>query len=141
MSPVAMAGAGRLSATLPDGGGAHESRVPIGRGRQPGGAWVLASGRLRMRKRVARGPYGRVGNAGIKQEAGREWMMKCNVGTVDRVVRILVALAMGYLGFFENPLLSDELSQLVVGVAALIPLFTGLTRFCPLYAMVGISSR
>ncbi len=56
--------------------------------------------------------------------------MKANVGTIDRVLRILVGVALialaatqkvgpwGYLGF--------------------IPLATGLFRFCPAYTLLGI---
>lgn len=58
--------------------------------------------------------------------------MTCNVGTLDRVLRVLAGLGL--------------LSLLVVldgnarwfGLIGLVPLLTGLVRFCPLYTVLGI---
>jgi hypothetical protein len=59
-------------------------------------------------------------------------MMKCNVGGTDRILRIsvgalLVALAASnIIGWW--------------GWLGLIPMATGLFRFCPAYPLLGISS-
>jgi len=58
--------------------------------------------------------------------------MKANVGTVDRAIRILVgagllvAMMMGMIG--------------VWGWLGIVPLATGIFRFCPAYYPFGISS-
>jgi hypothetical protein len=56
--------------------------------------------------------------------------MQANVGTLDRILRIaagaaLIALAAtGHIGFW--------------GYLGIIPLATGLFRFCPAYTLLGI---
>lgn len=58
--------------------------------------------------------------------------MKFNVGTIDRVIRVvlgavLMALAAtGTVGWW--------------GWIGVVPLATGLFKFCPAYAMVGLST-
>lgn len=58
--------------------------------------------------------------------------MKFNVGTVDRALRIIVGLvliglaATGTVGWW--------------GWLGLIPLATGLFRFCPAYGLLGINT-
>lgn len=56
--------------------------------------------------------------------------MSCNVGGLDRVLRIvagLVILALGVLGPLGW-----------WGLVGLVPLSTGLVRFCPVYPLLGI---
>ena len=58
--------------------------------------------------------------------------MKTNVGTIDRVLRILVGALLialtltGTIGLW--------------GWIGLVPLATGVVRFCPLYPLLGIST-
>ena len=58
--------------------------------------------------------------------------MKTNVGGIDRIARIVVGLALialaatGTVG--------------VWGWIGVVPLLTGLIRWCPLYPLLGISS-
>ncbi len=58
--------------------------------------------------------------------------MKANVGGIDRVMRIVLGLVL--------------LSLVVVGpkslwgLVGLVPLATGLMRFCPFYPLLGINS-
>ena len=57
--------------------------------------------------------------------------MKHNIGTVDRVVRIVLGLAIAAAGiYFRNWL----------GLIAIIPIATALVRVCPLYMPFGIST-
>jgi len=56
--------------------------------------------------------------------------MSCNVGTVDRIVRIVVGLALLAL-VFVGP-------KTPWGWIGVIPLVTGLIRYCPLYSLLGI---
>ncbi|WP_298292573.1 DUF2892 domain-containing protein [Thiomonas sp.] len=58
--------------------------------------------------------------------------MKFNVGGIDRILRIIVGIVlialtlMGTIG--------------VWGWIGLVPLLTGLFKFCPLYSIIGIST-
>lgn len=58
--------------------------------------------------------------------------MKCNVGSIDRILRISVGImlvtlaAIGIVGWW--------------GWLGLIPLATGIFRFCPAYPLLGINS-
>lgn len=50
--------------------------------------------------------------------------MKCNVGTTDRLIRIVLGLALLAAGaYFES----------FWGLLGIIPLATGMFRWCPLY--------
>ena len=58
--------------------------------------------------------------------------MSANVGTIDRVIRILAGLALialaalGTIGAW--------------GYIGIVPLATGLFRFCPAYRLIGLST-
>lgn len=64
--------------------------------------------------------------------------MKKNMGNIDRVIRILVALVIGALYF------SHQISgtAAIIGLAlAGIFILTSLISFCPLYLPFGLSTR
>ncbi len=58
--------------------------------------------------------------------------MKANEGTLDRIIRVIIGLAL--------------LSVIVIGpksllgLIGLIPLLTGLIGFCPLYKILGLNT-
>jgi hypothetical protein len=58
--------------------------------------------------------------------------MKANVGTVDRVIRIVVGLVLIAL-VFVGP-------QTPWGWIGVVPLATGLISTCPLYSLLGLST-
>ena len=58
--------------------------------------------------------------------------MKSNVGTVDKVIRIILGAGLISL-VFVGP-------QTPWGWVGVIPLATGLINFCPLYTILGINS-
>jgi len=60
--------------------------------------------------------------------------MSANVGTIDRVLRIVVGLALiaAALGLFGSAY------QTVWGWIGLIPLATALVSWCPAYTILGI---
>ena len=62
-------------------------------------------------------------------------MFATNVGTIDRIVRIVVGLAL-LAGFFLNP----EASLRWLYLIGLVPLATGLFSTCPLYRLIGVST-
>ena len=61
-------------------------------------------------------------------------MFNTNVGTVDRVVRIIVGLAALYYAYT----LHAGAGMWVVGIIGVILLATGLMSSCPLYSIFGI---
>lgn len=57
--------------------------------------------------------------------------MKTNVGSVDRTLRIITGLALLGAGYyFKN----------WWGLVGLVPLMTGVIRFCPAYLPFGLST-
>jgi len=58
--------------------------------------------------------------------------MKLNIGTVDRVIRIVLGLAIAALGIVYKSWF---------GLLALIPLGTAAVGTCPLYLPFGLSTR
>ena len=64
--------------------------------------------------------------------------MKKNMGTVDRVIRTLIAIGVGILYFTDQ--ISGTLA-IVLGAFAIIFLLTSFVAWCPIYAPLGISSR
>jgi hypothetical protein len=57
--------------------------------------------------------------------------MKTNVGSIDRALRIIVGLAVLGAGYYY---------QSWWGLVGLVPLLTGIFRFCPAYLPLGLSS-
>lgn len=62
--------------------------------------------------------------------------MKCNVGTVDRALRIIVGAALIALTFV-GPFTATLYPWGLIGV---VPLLTGLLRWCPAYSLLGIKT-
>ncbi|MBL0317956.1 MAG: DUF2892 domain-containing protein [Alphaproteobacteria bacterium] len=58
--------------------------------------------------------------------------MKCNVGKTDRVLRIIAGLVI--IGF-------GLALQNWWGAVGIVPLFTGIVRWCPAYVPLGISTN
>jgi hypothetical protein len=61
----------------------------------------------------------------------KERAMKTNVGNTDRVIRILIGLALVAWALTTGPVWAW------IGVVALA---TGLFQFCPLYALLGFNT-
>ncbi len=58
--------------------------------------------------------------------------MKCNVGATDRLVRIIAGILILLLGLYYRNWW---------GLIGLIPLITGVVRFCPLYLPFKINTE
>jgi hypothetical protein len=63
--------------------------------------------------------------------------MKKNVGTADRLVRILLAVIVGILYFTGN---ITGTAAIVLGIIAISLLLTGSESLCHLYSVLGIST-
>lgn len=58
--------------------------------------------------------------------------MKSNVGTVDRIIRLIAGIAIGTIGILNHSWW---------GVLGIIPLFTASIAWCPLYLPFGLSTK
>jgi hypothetical protein len=57
--------------------------------------------------------------------------MKTNVGSIDRVLRILIGCAILGAGYYYKNWL---------GLIGIVPVLTGIFRFCPAYVPFGLST-
>ena len=62
--------------------------------------------------------------------------MKKNMGTADRVIRILIAAVIAVLYFTDQ---ITGTAAIILGILAIIFLLTSFVSFCPLYAPFRIS--
>jgi hypothetical protein len=62
--------------------------------------------------------------------------MSCNESPVFRGIRVVAGLAMLYLGWSGTV---TGTGGVVLQWLGFVPLLTGLTGFCPLYAVLGIN--
>lgn len=60
--------------------------------------------------------------------------MKINVGSIDRVVRVILGLALLSLLFILDG------NARYIGLIGIIPLATAAMRSCPLYSVLGMST-
>lgn len=67
-------------------------------------------------------------------------MFRANMGPTDRIVRLVVGVALAATGLFTLNGLQGDLAGIVVAALALPLLATSLTGFCPLYLPWGIST-
>ena len=61
----------------------------------------------------------------------KELIMQINIGNNERVLRIIVGVIIIGLGVYF---------QSLWGIIGLVPLLTGIFRFCPLYTMLGMNT-
>lgn len=66
-------------------------------------------------------------------------MFSLNEGMIDRAVRSVLGIGLGVATF--TALTGAGAWQIVAGIVAAILLVTGVVGFCPLYALLRISTR
>jgi hypothetical protein len=64
--------------------------------------------------------------------------MKLNMGTIDRVIRFIIAIIIGAL--YLTGVLSGTVA-LILETIAVIFLLTSFIGWCPVYALFGLSTR
>jgi hypothetical protein len=62
--------------------------------------------------------------------------MRTNEGFVDRAVRAAAGTALLIVGFG----VVQGIGGAVIGIVGIVPLVTGMTGYCPLYAVLGIDT-
>jgi hypothetical protein len=67
----------------------------------------------------------------------REVVMKKNLSTSDRIIRVLLAVILGAL--YLTGQVSGTLG-IILGLAAVVVLLTSVFTFCPIYALFNIST-
>jgi len=63
--------------------------------------------------------------------------MKKNMGTLDRSIRVILAILFAYLYFSET--FTGTLGYVLLGFGAIF-LLTSLVSYCPLYPLLGINT-
>ena len=63
--------------------------------------------------------------------------MKKNVGSLDKIIRILLALAVVLLNYFE---IINGTTAIVLLIIAMVLIVTSFANFCPLYKILGKST-
>lgn len=63
--------------------------------------------------------------------------MKKNMGGLDRIIRIIIVLAIGVL--YWQGLVEGTLAYVLIAVGAVF-LITSFVGFCPLYKLVGLNT-
>lgn len=62
-------------------------------------------------------------------------MITRNIGGLDRVIRIMVGLGLGYVAF-----ITGGIAGAIMGVAAGLSLVTGIIGWCGIYMLLGVKT-
>ena len=64
-----------------------------------------------------------------------------NVGSVDRIVRIIIGAILVALPYVYQSSMWDSMAvRMIVPIVGVVLILTALVRFCPLYKIVGAST-
>lgn len=63
-----------------------------------------------------------------------------NMGTIDRLIRIVTGLAMIYFGFIDQSLIGSVVIASIVGVFGVISIAFAYLAFCPIYTLGNVST-
>ena len=67
----------------------------------------------------------------------KEYRMKQNMGSIDRALRVLIAVVIGVLYFTDQ---ITGLAAIILGILAVIFILTSMVGFCPLYLPFKLST-
>jgi hypothetical protein len=65
--------------------------------------------------------------------------MKKNVGNIDKIVRIIIALVAAYFAKYGE--FSNEWISIGLYAVAIIMLLTSLLGTCPIYSIIGVKTK
>jgi hypothetical protein len=74
----------------------------------------------------------------IEQVYEEEASMKLNMGSPDRIIRILIAVIIAVL-LYTNVI--QGVLAIILGIIAIIFIVTSIVGFCPLYVLFGMSTK
>ncbi|TVQ09175.1 MAG: DUF2892 domain-containing protein [Bacteroidetes bacterium] len=63
--------------------------------------------------------------------------MKANMGSIDKTIRVLIAIAVGIL-IYTNVI--NGTPAIVAGILSIVFVLTSMVSFCPLYTIFGIKT-
>jgi len=66
--------------------------------------------------------------------------MKLNMGSADRIIRAIIAITLGVLYYYNVGFMTGTVGIVLLVVAAVF-LLTSLVSFCPLYTIIGLSTK
>lgn len=66
--------------------------------------------------------------------------MTRNVGSIDRIVRFVLGIALIALGIYLNGTDAGTLGLVIPVIIGLVLIVTGAINFCPIWAVVGINT-
>ena len=85
------------------------------------------------------GPVRPTGEDGDDGDEMNDSMSFRNVSTLDRMIRLLVGLLMVWAGW--SGAVDDRALELGLRWFSLVPLVTGAMGWCPVYTLLGVSTR
>ncbi len=64
--------------------------------------------------------------------------MKKSVGSIDKIIRIILAIGIGYYAYSND--VEPQWLQIILYVVPVILVITSLTGFCPIYSIFGTNT-
>jgi len=66
--------------------------------------------------------------------------IKRNLHNIDIVVRLLIGSVLVYICFVDSNYIANDIVRWLLGIFGVINLLAAAIRFCPIYALSGIST-
>ncbi len=66
---------------------------------------------------------------------------QCNMGRLDRAVRLIIGGALLYLTLVNTGLIANQVIRTVLLVIGCINIVTALVAYCPLYSLANINTK
>jgi len=69
-----------------------------------------------------------------------EKFVRRNMGTIDRIIRVITGLVMMYLGFIDQSIIGNTTIAIIVGIFGIISIAFAYIAFCPIYTLGNVST-
>lgn len=66
--------------------------------------------------------------------------IKRNLHTIDMIIRLIIGVALVYVGFIDTSYIANGTVRILLGIFGAVNIIAGLVRSCPVYALAGIST-